>query len=368
MSEAQEKRGALRRRSVPDDGRSTDGDASDTDVPSDLTWAPPPPERRNRWVGVSIVLAVLLAFAGGYVVRDTTAREPEPTPTPEPVDPARKVAELLLPSAVFIRSGEGVGSGFVYNAKGLILTAAHVVQDRATVTIRLSDGTPLTGKVLGRDRARDVAVVEVKHKELRPAKLARGVRVHVGDLAVAIGSPFRLEETVTAGVVSGLGRTLETPGGAVDAIQTDAAINPGNSGGPLADREGRVIGINVARDGSGPASIGLAVPIDVALDAAEYLEKGKDAPEMAFLGVSGSDPSGPNPGALVVEVRPGSAAATAGLQKGDRITAIDGVKLPGMPELASAIRKHAPGDTVTLTIVRAQKTIQVKVELGRFVS
>jgi S1-C subfamily serine protease len=154
----------------------------------------------------------------------------------------------------------------------------------------------------------------------------------------------------------------------VDAIQTDAAINPGNSGGPLADREGRVIGINVARDGSGPASIGLAVPIDVALDAAEYLEKGKPAPEMAFLGVSGTDPSGPNPGALVVDVRPGSAAADAGIQKGDRIIAIDGVNVAGMPELASAIRKHEPGDAVTLSIVRAQKTIKVKVELGRFVS
>jgi putative serine protease PepD len=318
------------------------------------------------WRALAIVLAVLLAFAGGYIVRDTTQREPEPTPTPVVVDPATKVARVLLQSTVFIRSDDSVGSGFVYDAKGLLLTAAHVVGSNETVTVRLTDGTPLNGKVLGRDRARDVAVIEVKRTGLRAAKLALGVRTHVGDIAVAIGSPFGLEETVTAGVVSGIGRTLETPGGAVDAIQTDASINPGSSGGPLADREGRVIGINVAKNGTGVDGLGLAVPIEVAIDAAKYLAQGKPAPEMAFLGVTGSDPTGPNPGALVVEVRPGGPADDAGLLKGDRITAIDGKRMPGFPELASEIRKHKPGDTVTLTVVREQKTIRVKVKLGRF--
>jgi S1-C subfamily serine protease len=341
---------------------------SDTDLHDELTLDESAFTRgRGPWRGIAVVLLVLLAFAGGYVVRDTTQREPQPTPTPVPVDPATKVARLLMPSTVFIRASDSVGSGFIYDAKkGLLLTAAHVVGDSETVTVRLTDGTPLSAKVLGRDRARDVAVLQIKRTGLRAAKLALGVRTHVGDIAVAIGSPFGLEETVTAGVVSGIGRTLETAGGAVDAIQTDASINPGSSGGPLADREGRVIGINVAKRGTGEDGLGLAVPIEVAMDAAKYLEQGKSAPEMAFLGVSGSDPTGPNPGALVVEVRPGGPADDAGLLKGDRITALDGRKMPGFPELAAAVRKHKPGDTVSLTVVRERKTIQVKVKLGRY--
>jgi S1-C subfamily serine protease len=323
--------------------------------------------RRGPWRAIAVVLAVLLAFAAGYVVRDTTQSEPEPTPSPVPLDPATKVARVLLPSTVFIRSGESVGSGFIYDVKGLLLTAAHVVGTNETVTVRLTDGTPLTGKVLGRDRARDVAVIQVKRTGLRAATLALGnVRTHVGDIAVAIGSPFGLEETVTAGVVSGIGRTLETAGGAVDAIQTDASINPGSSGGPLADREGRVIGINVAKRGTGDDGLGLAVPIEVAIDAAKYLAEGKAPPEMAFLGVSGSDPTGPNPGALIVDVRPGGPADDAGLLKGDRVIALDGKRMPGFPELAAAIRKHGPGDTVSLTVVRERKTIRVKVKLGRY--
>ena len=328
---------------------------------------PARPPQRGPWRAIAVVLLILVAFAGGYVVRDTTQREPEPTPTPRPVDPATRAAAILLPSTVFIRSGDSVGSGFIYDAKkGLLMTAAHVVADRDTVTVRLTDGTPLNGKVLGADRARDVAVVQIKRTGLRAAELAVGDRIHVGDIAVAIGSPFGLEETVTAGVVSGIGRTLDTPGGAVDAIQTDASINPGSSGGPLADRDGRVIGINVAKRGSGEDALGLAVPIDVAADAAKYLAAGKPAPEMGFLGVTGSDPTGPNPGALVVEVRLGGPGADAGLLKGDRITAIDGKPVPGFAELAQAIRRHRPGETVVLTVVRASKTIRVTVKLGRF--
>jgi S1-C subfamily serine protease len=338
---------------------------SDTDVSTQAPTHAAPNRSRGPWT-LAVILAVLLAFAGGYVVRDATMRTPGPTATPALVDPATRVAELLLPSAVYIRAGGSVGSGFIYDAGGLILTAAHVVDDNTTATVRLTDGTPLAGKVLGRDRTRDVAVIRVKHKPLRAAKLGTGVRLHVGDFAVAIGSPFGLEQTVTAGIVSGLGRTLETPGGAVDAIQTDASINPGSSGGPLADREGRVIGINVARHGTSADGVGLAVPIDVAVDAARYLAAGKTPPEVGFLGVNGSDPAGPNPGALVVAVRPGSGADQAGLRKGDRIIAIDGRPVAGMPELASAVRKHVPGDTVTLTLVREQKTIRVKVKLGRF--
>jgi S1-C subfamily serine protease len=334
-------------------------------LPEDADPTRPRPPRRGP-IALIVVLLVLLAFSTGYIVRDRTQSEPVPTPTPTPTDLGAEVAHALLPSAVFVRSGTSLGSGFVYDTKGLILTAAHVVEARMDVTVRLSDGTPLAGKVLGRDTARDVAVISVKRKGLRAAKLARGVRLQVGQFAVAIGSPFGLEESVTVGVVSGTGRTLETADGAVDAIQTDAGINPGNSGGPLADSQARVIGINVATHRSGAQSIGLAVPIDVALDAATYLEKGKQPPEQAFLGVSGADPTGANPGALVVEVRPGSAAEIAGIRKGDRIEAVDNKPVAGIPELAAVIRKHSPGDTVSLTVVRDEKKMVVKVKLGRF--
>jgi putative serine protease PepD len=180
---------------------------------------------------------------------------------------------------------------------------------------------------------------------------------------VALGSPFGLQDTVTVGVLSGIGRTISTPGGAVDGLQTDAAINPGNSGGPLADREGRVIGINVAVQGQ---RIGLAVPIDVALQAASYLANGKAPPRVAFLGVVGTPSPAPEPGALVADVKDGSPAARAGLMKGDRIIAINDQTISGFPELASAIRRFTPGDVVTLRYVRNGKTTDAKITLGDF--
>jgi putative serine protease PepD len=324
--------------------------------------------KRNRNPLPYVLLAVVLvagAFAGGFAVRDSLVPEVTPTPRATPIEPAARAAALVVPSAVYIRAGSSVGSGVVYDSRGLILTAAHVVGINKETTIRLPTGSPLQGTVLGRDTSRDIAVIKVQ-KRLRPAKLARGVQLRAGQLAVAVGSPFGLEESVTAGVVSGSARTLETPGGAVDAIQTDAAINPGNSGGPLVDAEGRVIGINVATHKSGAQSIGLAVPIDIAYDAAKYLEKGKQPPAVAYLGIRGSEPSEADPGALVIEVKDGSPAAKADVREGDIITAIDGQSVRGMPELASEIRKHEPGDTVTLSVVREGKKLLVKVKLTNF--
>jgi S1-C subfamily serine protease len=312
-----------------------------------------------------VVTALSLAFTAGYTVG--ARPEPTPKPTATPLEPSVAVAAKLMPSTVFIRAGEAAGSGVIYDAKGLILTAAHVVGDTEKVTVRLADGTALTGKVLGKDEARDIAVVEVKHKGLHAAELARGVKLRPGQLAVAIGSPFGLKESVTAGVISGTGRTLETNGGAVDAIQTDAAINVGNSGGPLADSQARVIGINVAVTTEGVGrSVGLAVPIDVAWEAMPDLELGKDAPKMAFLGVLGDDPTDAQEGALVVDVRPGSPAADAGIRKGDILTALDGTKTPGMTEFATEVRKHEPGDKVTITLLRKTQAKTVDVKLGEF--
>ncbi len=326
--------------------------------------APPPdakpfPGSRRAWLVALVVVVAAVAFVGGFVAREEL-RDAPPTPTPAPLEPTALVAAKLLPATVYIRAAEASGSGFVYDADGLILTAAHVVADQKEVTVRLSDGTPLAGKVLGRDVGRDVAVVKVERKGLPTAALALDRPVRVGELAVAIGSPFGDRETVTSGVVSGIGGTLPTEGGAVDVIRTDAAINRGNSGGPLANRDGRVIGINVAIKGT----LGLAVPIDVAAHAATFLAQGKTAPPVALLGVSGTDPADPRAGALIRTVVAGSPAAGAGIKEGDLITKIDGKKLEGMFELAAAIRKHAPGDEITLTVVTDGKTRQVKVKLG----
>jgi S1-C subfamily serine protease len=335
------------------------------------TSADPAIEPRKRsgapWalVVVAIVLAALsAAFAAGY----TVGARPEPTPSPTavPLDPAEAVARQLGPSTVFIRAGDASGSGFVYDAKGLILTASHVVDELSEVTVRMADGTALQGKVLGRDTARDVAVVQVKHKGLRAAQLGRGLRLRPGQVAVAIGSPFGLKESVTAGVISGTGRTLETPGGAVDAIQTDATINVGNSGGPLADSEARVIGINVAVSRAGSANVGLAVPIDVAFEAVPSLEKGEPAPKMAFLGVLGDDPAEARNGALVVDVRPNSPAEKAGIKKGDVLLSIDGVEVPGMTEFAAEVRKHFPDEKVKIVLLRGDKKLTVTATLGTF--
>jgi putative serine protease PepD len=331
-------------------------------APPSAPTSDPTPARGGRsrgWLVGLLVSVAAVAFVAGFVLREEL-RDP-PAPTPTPADPAALVARKLLPSTVYIRVSGTAGSGFVYNAGGLVLTAAHVVGDNDEVTVRLSDGTPLAGKVLGRDTGRDVAVVKIERKGLVAAAISRGP-IRVGEMAVAIGSPFGDRETVTAGVISGIGGTLTTPGGTVDVIRTDAAINTGNSGGPLVDREGRVIGINVALRGT----LGLAVPIDVALETAKHLEQGKAAPPVAQLGVSGTDPADPRAGALVREVTPGSAAAEAGIKEGDLITEIDGKRLQGMFELSAAIRKHKPGDEVMLTVVTDEVPRPVKVKLGSY--
>jgi len=217
---------------------------------------------------------------------------PAPTvPLAPGEEPVAAVAESLLPSVVQIERSGGVGSGFIYDEAGLIFTAAHVVDGATEVTVTLSDGRSLPGTVLGRMAAQDVAVVSVDGDALVPAPLAVGEEVRVGQTAVAVGSPFGLEQTVTAGIISALDRELEIQGRTIRGlIQTDAAINQGNSGGPLADTSGRVIGINVAiaTASGGSNGVGFAVPIETALDIAEEIRAG------------GGDPA-PTPGSNPLE-------------------------------------------------------------------
>jgi putative serine protease PepD len=318
--------------------------------------------RPSRWLAGAVAGVVLLA--AGYGISEAIDRDPAPAgagiPTAAPVaaspipsgeEPAAAVAKALLPTVVEIRHDNGLGSGFVYDSNGYIMTAAHVVQGVDRVDVRLYDGTKLTGKVVGTDELNDVAVVKVDRTGLAAAPLATGQTLQVGQLAIAIGSPFGLNETVTAGIISSTDRILEGR----EVIQTDAPINPGNSGGVLADRRGRVIGINDAiRPGdnsNGNVGIGFAVPIDIAAKSAAAIVKGEQI-QIGYLGVAMGDATGGQDGAVVQEVTPDSPAARAGLQAGDVVVSIDGKAVQNRSELVAAIRGHKPGDKVTLVVVR----------------
>jgi putative serine protease PepD len=216
-----------------------------------------------------------LATAGGPGSSDKGAAAP-PLGTDEPL---ADMAARLLPSVVQIEAGGAMGSGFVAADGGLILTASHVVGTSDVVTLTLHDGTSISGAVVAVDKSIDTAVIRAEESagtDLQPLDLGALADVQVGEMTIAIGSPFGLSQTVTTGIVSALGRTVPTPMGELhDLIQTDAAINSGNSGGPLINGEGRAIGINtaIASASGGSDGIGFAVPVD---QAAQILGKVKD--------------------------------------------------------------------------------------------
>ena len=335
--------------------------------------------RRPGWV-LSLILVMLLIAGSAYVLGrsqiDATDNEDGRVPSvagPGPVsgkgrEPVAAVAEAVLPSMVQIETGTGLGSGIVYDEDGFILTAAHVVEGVDEVTVRLADGTRVDGRVVGAHDGTDVAVVLVEKGHLQPATLATGVPLRVGQLAIAIGSPFGLEQTVTSGIVSATDRSIVTNnGGSVtNMIQTDAPINPGNSGGALVDRQGRVIGINDAiRSDSGvSAGVGFAIPIDTAASVANALLDGR-TPQFGFLGVSGDRPPTGQSGVLLTEVQPNTPAQRAGLQPGDIITAIDGDPVDDMNDLAARIQATPPGTTVTLEFLRGGSTRTADARLAR---
>jgi putative serine protease PepD len=349
--------------------------------PTVPAWGAPPADagsprgrRPSRWLA-SVVAGVVL-LAAGYGIsqaldNDTPAGAGIPTaapiaaaPVPSGEEPAAAVAKALLPTVVEISHDNGLGSGFVYDSNGYILTAAHVVQGVDQVDVRLYDGTKLTGKVVGTDERSDVAVVKIDRTGLKAAPLATGKPVQVGQLAVAIGSPFGLNETVTAGIVSATDRVLDD---GREVLQTDAPINPGNSGGLLADRLGRVIGINDAiRPGDnsdGNVGIGFAIPIDVAAKSAAAIVQGKQV-QSGYLGVSVGDAPNGQGGAVVQDVASGSPAAKAGLQVGDQVTAIAGQAVQSSTDMVAAIRDHKPGDKVTITVNRNGSQTTISATLG----
>ena len=239
-----------------------------------------------------------------------------------------------------------------------------------------SDGQQLTGTLIGANAGYDLAVVKVDGASLPTVPIGSSAALNVGDAVIAVGSPLGLQGTVTTGIVSALNRPV-TAGGAetgetafINAIQTDAAINPGNSGGPLLDGTGAVIGVNSAIASLGASAggqagsigLGFAIPIDTAKRIAdEIISTGSSTTPV--IGVS-LDTSFAGPGAMIEEVTAGGAAEAAGLQGGDTITAIDGVAIEDSTALIVTVRSKAPGDAVSLSVLRGGQTIEVTLTLG----
>lgn len=279
-------------------------------------------------------------------------------------EPIADAAEVILPSVVYIETGSGLGSGVIYDSDGLIITAAHVVQGADTVRIRFSDGEQVTGTVLGSNEEVDIAVIEVDRQDL-PAATFNAEKPRVGQMAIAVGSPWGLESTVTAGIISAVDQTNCSVDTCSSMVQTDAAINPGNSGGALVDRNGHVVGINVSiftNTGSNEG-VGFAVPSATAIDYADAIISGEPL-DTAFLGVRGQNvESEGQAGAVIVEVTSGSAAETAGIEVNDVIVAFDGVSVQGWDDLIAQVRAHQPGDAVDVIIIRDGEQQIVKVTL-----
>jgi serine protease Do len=275
----------------------------------------------------------------------------------------------------------GLGSGVIINPGGYILTNNHVVEKATTVKVTLLDKREFTAKVIGADPQTDVAIVKIDAGDLPALPLGNSDAARVGDLCFAIGNPFGYDHTVTMGIVSAKGRSLEGQGHIQNFIQTDAAINPGNSGGALINARGQLIGMNTAiiSGGSGfggeagNIGIGFAVPVNLAKSVMDQIIKtGKVS--RGYIGVT-LQPLSPElaqqfglkdtHGAVVTDVTGGGPGEKAGLKSGDVITAINGGKVQDSNELTLAVTQHAPGETVTLDVYRNGQLQKVNVTLGQ---
>ena len=348
-----------------------------------------------------IIAALVAALVAGC--SDKNARNDEQNPVQAPAqasprvpddEPVAKVAARVSPSVVQVnveaiqetplgtRQGEGVGSGVIYRDDGYIVTNHHVIEGANRVNVAFADGTTGRAEVVGSDPRTEIAVVKVNRNDLPAADFNDDDNLIVGQLAVAIGSPSGFESTVTSGVISALGREFppELTGGGidpalVDLIQTDAAISPGNSGGALADRDGRIIGINVAYlppQQTGAVNIGFAIPSDTAVSVADQLiETGEVS--SAYLGVETADLSPEDAerfdlpvqsGTIVASVEPGGAAARAGVRREDIIIGLGDTPIKSTGDLLGALRDYQPGDTARLTIVRDgdEETVDVTLD------
>lgn len=340
----------------------------------------------SRLIGVALALCVLAGLGGctadenrdgtGAQGRDGTGAQSTQQPASGLYARLPDVVARVEPSVVTVRTGEGLGSGVVYADGGVIVTNHHVVEGAQQVEVVLADGSRISGQVVAGDPITDLAVVRVE-RDLPPAKFQAELP-RPGDLVLAMGSPLGFENTVTAGIVSGLSRHI--PGSAsrtrslVNLIQTDAPISPGNSGGALVSASGEVIGINVAYipPEARAVSIGFAIPAATVVDVADELLETGEATH-AFLGVSlgrltqqirealGIEVEG---GVVVLDVVSDGPAAEAGMRAGDVVTHVAGQRVRSLGEFLGALRRLEPGQTVRFRVLRGGQTVQLSVTLG----
>ena len=335
-------------------------------------------------LSVAIVATVLVASGvfdrtnAGAQTSSATATATRPasssTSAAVPTD-VSDIYRAVSPGVVYIASttsqGQASGSGWVYSSDGTIVTNDHVVEGASKVSVRFTEnGDPIDADVVGTDPSTDIAVLKIDPSKVeggvKPLQLADSKQIEPGQPAIAIGSPFGLQGTVTSGIVSALDREIQAPNGFTisGVIQTDAAINPGNSGGPLLDDEGRVIGINsqIATNGSEANSgVGFAVPIDTVKQVVPQL-KADGQIERAWLGVSTSD-AAPRDGAVVQQVT-GAPAQKGGLRSGDIIRSFDGRAIDNASDLGQAVLTRKPGDTVKVEVQRNGSRETLDVTLG----
>jgi S1-C subfamily serine protease len=327
--------------------------------------------------GAAATILLLDGLSGGDIttqIRQTLVSEQSAI-----VAVAERVSPAIVTLEVTTPDGDGIGSGVIYSADGWIVTNKHVVADETSIVVHLKDGRDFVGTVYGIDTLTDLAVVKIDAAGLPTATLGRSGGIKVGQTAIAIGSPLGVyTNSVTAGIISALGRDITTESGSINGlIQTDAAINPGNSGGALVDSSGAVIGINTAISTEG-AGIGFAIPIDIARPILEQALAGIPL-SRPWIGVrytaldlrTAKENNLPvSAGAWIIAdgttspVIAGSPAEAAGLKSGDIITAVNETAIDEAHPLQDLLVQYSPGATITLTVLRDGSSITLTVELG----
>jgi serine protease Do len=318
----------------------------------------------------------LVADYGSAVVNISVVEKPQKfgNTGEEGDDLSQFFHRFQMPSPEHMPPAHGIGSGFIITPDGYVLTNAHVVADASEVTVKLTDRREFRAKVIGVDKRSDVALIKIPASGLPTVRFGDPARIRPGQWAIAIGSPFGFENSVTAGVVSAVGRPLPDDSGTsfVTFIQTDAAVNPGNSGGPLFNIDGQVIGINAqiySRTG-GYMGMSFAIPIDVALNVKDQLMKSGKV-NRSRIGVAVQDIgqqlaqtfglATPH-GALVSSVEPQSPGERAGLKPGDVITSVNGKNIDHSYDLPTVISQLPPGSEAHLGVWHDRKATDVTVK------
>lgn len=350
---------------------------------------------KKHWAVLAVAVALLAACSNGDDddrggATNTTSTTPGASTTGgatttnngRPVEGATfavipDVVDLVQPSVVSVITDRGQGSGVVYRTDGIIVTNNHVVEGAERVQVAFADGDRVTARVRARDPVVDLAVLETERRNLTPVPFTSSLP-RVGELAIALGDPLGFESSVTAGVISGLHRSI--PGSTsqslalVDLIQTDAAISPGNSGGALVNGRGEVVGVNVAYlpPQTGGVAIGFAIPAATVTNTVNQLLETGQA-RHAFAGLRPITVTAQlaqrfglavEQGALVRDVTDGGPADNVGIEPGDVITAVNGERIADAEAFVAALRRQKPGDTITVTVQRGSAPRDVRLRLS----